>query len=82
MSKRLQILVDEREAVVFARAARREGVSFGEWVRRALRRQVQADRGPTPASRLAALDRALRVHAPTGDIDQMLAEIERGRDLR
>ena len=32
--------------------------------------------------RLQALDRALQCDHPTGDIDEMLTDIERGRDLR
>lgn len=32
--------------------------------------------------RLKAIDRALACNHPTGDIDEMLADIERGRDLR
>ena len=32
--------------------------------------------------RLRALDRASRCNHPTGTIDEMLADIERGRDLR
>ena len=59
------------------KAANRERISKGEWVRRAI--QVALCRGPDsrvgsdPLARLAALD------APTGDIDQMLGEIETGR---
>ena len=32
--------------------------------------------------RLRALDRALTCNHPTADIEEMLADIERGRDLR
>ena len=32
--------------------------------------------------RLRALDRALACNPPTADIEDMLADIERGRDLR
>lgn len=32
--------------------------------------------------RLRALDRASRCNHPTGTIDEMLADVERGRDLR
>jgi hypothetical protein len=45
----------------------------GEWVREAIERAL-ADRAPgDPLERLSALG------APTGDIDQLLAEIEAGR---
>ena len=36
----------------------------------------------TAERQLRALDRALECNHPTGDIDEMLADIERGRDLR
>lgn len=34
------------------------------------------------ARRRAAIERALTCNFPTGDIEEMLADIERGRDLR
>ena len=37
---------------------------------------------PGAESRLRALERALACNHPTGDIDEMLADIERGRVLR
>ena len=37
---------------------------------------------PGAESRLRALERALACNHPTGDIDEMLADIARGRDLR
>ena len=44
----------------------------GEWVRRAIERALAEDRGGGDA-----LDRLSRLGAPTADIDQMLAEIDR-----
>ena len=38
--------------------------------------------GPVERRRLQALDRALECNHPTADIDEMLTDIERGRDLR
>ena len=59
------------------KAANRERISKGEWVRRAiqaaLRNGTDARSGSDPLARLA------RLEAPTDDIDQMLAEIEAGR---
>ena len=59
------------------KAAGRERVSKGEWVRRAIEAallQGTGERsGADPLSRLGSLE------APTGDIDEMLAEIEAGR---
>lgn len=48
-------------------------MSKGQWVREAIEKAL-ADRSiDDPVARLAQLD------APSGDIDQMLAEIEAGR---
>jgi predicted amidophosphoribosyltransferase len=82
MSRRLQVLLDEREFDQWKRLARRQRITLGEWVRRALRRAASSSAGVDPAMRLQALDEALRCGHPTGGIDEMLAEIERGRALR
>ena len=82
MSKRLQVVISSDELKALRHAALREGLTLSEWARRVLRRAQQAQAGPTPDQKLRALDQALRCGHPTGDIDQMLSEVERGRDLR
>jgi len=78
MSKRLQVLLDERELRQIRRLAREDHVPVSEWVRRALRAAARG-RPTAPASRkLAAIRAAARHSFPTGEIDQMLAEIEHG----
>lgn len=78
MSQRLQVLLDEAELHEIRKLARRERMSVAEWVRAALRRaRRQAPEGRNQAKR-AAVDAALAHSYPTGDIDTMLAEIERG----
>ena len=78
MSKRLQVLLDETELRAVQRAARGEGMTVAEWVRGALR-AARRDRSTTDAARKLAAVRAAARHAfPTGDIGQMLAEIEQG----
>jgi hypothetical protein len=67
MSHRLQVLIPDELDMQLRNAARRNRVSKGEWVRRALRQSVD------PVARLASLD------APTAEIKQMLSEIEGGR---
>ena len=70
---RLQVLIPDSD-VRLRKAAERSQVSKGEWVRRALDRALAEEHAAAdPVSALAALD------APTGDIEQMLAEIETGR---
>ena len=72
------MLLDDSELVAVREAARDEGVPVSEWVRRRLR-EARASR---PQGRLdhklRAVREAARHEGPTGDIDQMLAEIERG----
>jgi len=72
---RLQVLIPPGLEARIRKAAQRQGVSKGEWVRRALEAVLaggvreEAD----PLARLSSLG------GPTADIDQMLAEIEAGR---
>ena len=73
MSHRLQVLIPEALDCRLRKAAQRSRLSAGAWVRRALERALQDDGPDDPLERLAGLG------APTGDIDQMLAEIDTGR---
>ena len=82
MSTRLQVVMDEAEARELRRLAESEGLTLSEWVRRVLRRAAARRAAPSVERRLAALGRALECGHPTGDIDQLLSEIESGRALR
>ena len=73
MSHRLQVLIPEPLNRRVKKAAQRNRLSTGAWVRQAIERALQDDRPADPLDRLASLG------APTGDIDQMLAEIDAGR---
>jgi hypothetical protein len=73
-SHRLQVLVPESLQRRIRKAAQRSRLSTGAWVRQAIERELAADR---PAG--DALDRLGALGAPTGDVEQMLAEIEAGR---
>jgi len=73
MSSRLQVLVPESLDRRIRKAAQRRRLSTGAWVRQVLEQALKEDRAVDPLDRLAGLG------APTGDIDQMLAEIESGR---
>jgi hypothetical protein len=78
MSKRLQVLVPDQEMSDIQRLAKREHLTVGEWVRRALR-EARAKRPATePDTKLKAIRRAAKHSFPTADVRQMLAEIERG----
>ncbi len=78
MTKRLQVLFDDAEMREIQRAARRKRLTVAEWVRQAVRRARNEETKPEATEKLAALNRALQHDFPTGDIDDLLADIERG----
>lgn len=73
MSHRLQVLVPEGLSRRVQKAAQRSQLSTGAWVRQAIEHALRDDHRGDP------LDALARLGAPTGDIDQMLAEIDAGR---
>ena len=73
MSHRLQVLIPKTLNRRIQKAAQRSRLSAGAWVRGAIERALRDDRPADPLDRLASLG------APTGDIDQLLAEIDAGR---
>jgi hypothetical protein len=78
MSKRLQVLLDEAELREVREAAHQEGVPVSEWVRRAMREARRRQSRGDVESKLRAVRIAMRHEGPTADIDQMLADTERG----
>ena len=78
MSQRLQVLLDEAEFAELRRVARRNRMTVAEWVRQALRRARQEEPSRDPQRKLTAVREAARGAYPSGDLAQMLAEIERG----
>ena len=80
MSKRLQVLLPDKEMSEIQRLARRERLTVGEWVRRSLREVRSRKPRQDPEFKLNAVRQAARYAFPTADIDQMLSEIDRGYD--
>jgi hypothetical protein len=78
MSKRLQVLLDERELKEIQRLARDQQMTTAEWVRQALRARRRAEPTANAKKKLDAVRLATRHRFPTADIDEMLAQIERG----
>ena len=78
MSKRLQVLLDEDELREIQRIARTRRMTVAEWVRQALRSAGQSEPLREAAKKLDVVRAAARHSYPTGDIDQMLGEIEKG----
>jgi hypothetical protein len=78
MSKRLQVLLEEAELREIRRAARKERLTVADWVRRAIRAARQLPPRREAGEKLEAVRRAAAHAFPTGPIEQLLAEIERG----
>jgi hypothetical protein len=78
MSKRLQVLLPERELAEIQRLARHEHLPVGEWVRRALRDARARQPVNDPEMKLKSIRKAAEHSFPVADIEQMLREIEEG----
>jgi len=78
MSKRLQVLLDEAEWREIQRAARSQRMTVAEWVRAALRAARRREPLSDTGKKLDIVRAAARHAFPTAEIQQMLAEIERG----
>jgi predicted transcriptional regulator len=78
MSKRLQVVLDDREYGEIQRIARRQRMNVSEWVRQALRRARRSEPGVDSGRKLEAIRSAFEHEFPTAEIERMLEEIERG----
>jgi hypothetical protein len=78
MSKRLQVLLPDREIEAIQRLAKRDRLTVGEWVLRGLREVCMSRPATEPETKLRSVRRAAEYSFPTAGIDRMLAEIERG----
>jgi hypothetical protein len=74
----MQVLVDDAEYRRIQRAARRQGLTLAEWVRKALRAAYREEPLGDREKKLAAVRSAAAHEFPTADIDRMLGEIAAG----
>lgn len=81
MSKRLQVVIPDDEYRAIVGAARRRGQPVSRLVRESLRRSVMEEPESDPDRRIAAVLRFARFAGPTGDIEQLLHEIDQGRRI-
>lgn len=78
--KRLQVLIPHDEYVALQASAAHDNTTVSEWVRAALR-QARRARTTGDGSRKLDVIRAASAHSfPAGEVEEMLAEIGRGRD--
>jgi len=78
MSKRLQVLFDEEDLDELQEIAQRHRMTLAEWVRQTLREARRREPRRSAASKRQAVRRAMKHEFPTGNIDEMIAQIERG----
>jgi hypothetical protein len=78
MSKRLQVILDDEALLEIQRIAELKHLTVAEWVRQTLRAARKGESSGDPASRLAAIRAAARNSFPTGDVDEMMEQIESG----
>jgi hypothetical protein len=78
MTKRLQVLFEDDELAEIQQLARRRRQTTAAWVRDVLRAASRDATYPDPEPKLRAVREALTYGYPTGDIDELLGDIDRG----
>ena len=78
MAKRLQVILRDPEYREIQRAAQSRHMSIAEWVRQALELARRREPSSESGKKLDAVRAAARHSFPAGDIEDMLAEIEKG----
>ena len=78
MTKRLQVLLDDEELAEIQDLARRRHQTTAAWVREALRAARDTATYPEAGRKLRAIREAASRAYPIADIEDVLAEIERG----
>jgi hypothetical protein len=78
MAKRLQVIVRDPEYREIQRMARSRHMSIAEWVRQALDLARRREQITDVGKKLEIIRAAVRHDYPSGDIEDMLAEIESG----
>ncbi len=79
MTECLHVLVSDTELRDIQRLAGRRHQTTAEWVRGALLAARLAEPGPSSVDKLAAIRRASAHAFPIGEIDLVLADIERSQ---
>jgi len=78
MTKRLQVLFEDDELAEIQRLAKSRRQTTAAWVRDVLRSARQEATYPDPEPKLRAVRDAMTRSYPIGDVEQVIAEIERG----
>jgi hypothetical protein len=78
MAKRLQVILQDPDYREIQKMAHSRSMSLAEWVRQALDLARRREPLGTAAKKLDIIRAAAQHEYPAGDIDTMLAEIEKG----
>jgi hypothetical protein len=78
MAKRLQVILQDPEYREIQKVARSRHMSIAEWVRQALQSARRQEPAGSVSKKLEAIRVAAQHEYPSGDIDQILSEIESG----
>lgn len=76
--KRLQITLSAREYQAILNTARKKGMNVSQWVREALSTALRFEAELEMKRKLEAVRVAATYEFPTGSIESMLADIEKG----
>ena len=79
MSHRLQVLIPEALDQRIQKAAKRQRISKGEWVRQAIAQALSSRDAAANETSADLVSQLASLEAPTADPDDMLAQIEAGR---
>ncbi len=78
MTKRLQVLFDDAEYAALQAAATARGLTVADWVRQAVAAARRNEASGDIDRKLATIRAAARHAGPTGQLDRVGAEIDRG----
>lgn len=78
MTKRLQVLLKDPDYREIKRVARSRQMSVAEWVRQALESARRQEPVGSIGKKLDSIGIAVRHEYPSGEVEDMLAEIETG----
>lgn len=78
MTKRLQVLLDDPEYAALQQSAAARGLSVAEWVRQAIDAARRRESSGDIDRKLDAIRTAVRHSGPTGPIERLTADIDRG----
>ncbi|MBI4924858.1 MAG: antitoxin [Bdellovibrio sp.] len=79
MSKRLQILLPEEEYKEIQTISRLDKKTIAEWVRQSIRSSIKERVPEESEKKIARILSFAKYSGPTGDIQSLLKEIEKGR---